>query len=52
MSEFLAMGGYGAFVWGAFAISFAALSATTYLVKRSLKQTQMRLRRRLYSMEG
>lgn len=30
MSDFLAMGGYGAFVWGSYAVCFGLLGALTW----------------------
>ena len=35
MSQFFAMGGYAAYVWPAYAISFAALAAATWLTLRA-----------------
>lgn len=38
LQEFIAMGGYGAFVWGACVVSFAALACETWLVHRRLRR--------------
>ena len=36
MSEFLAMGGYGWYVWGSYGVTFAALALEIFLLwKRS-----------------
>jgi heme exporter protein D len=36
MSEFLSMGGYGFFVWGSYAVTFAALALEVlFLVRRA-----------------
>ena len=34
--EFVAMGGYGPYVWGACGVCFAALAVETWLVRRRL----------------
>jgi heme exporter protein D len=34
MSEFFAMGGYGAYVWGSFGVTFAALGIELWLLRR------------------
>ena len=34
MSEFFAMGGYGAYVWGSFGVTFAALAVELGLLRR------------------
>lgn len=46
MSEFLAQGGYGAYIWSSFGISVIALGATAYFTLsayRKAKQTLARL---------
>jgi heme exporter protein D len=32
MSEFLGMGGYGFYVWGSYAVTFAAIAIESFLV--------------------
>ena len=44
MSEFLAMGGYAAFVWPAFFISFVVLIAITMLSVRAYRKENAALR--------
>jgi len=43
MSDFLGMGGYGAFVWPAYAISIAALAAMIALTLRAYARAKARL---------
>lgn len=43
MGGFLAMGGYGAFVWGAFGITFLVLTLLLLASVRSLKGNEERL---------
>ena len=51
MTDFLDMGGYAQYVWGAFGISCVVLTATVWLTKRSLNQALKHLRRRVRSAE-
>ena len=44
MSEFFAMGGYGAFVWPCVALSFAILAALLISARSRLRGVQRRLR--------
>ena len=37
VSEFLAMGGYGFYVWGSFAVTFLAMAIELWLVNRRRK---------------
>jgi len=48
MSEFLSQGGYGAYVWPAYAISLAALGAAVALTLAAYR----RAKRRLARLEG
>jgi heme exporter protein D len=48
MGEFLKMGGYGAYVWPAYAISLAAFGALAFAIRRRAR----RLRRRLAEIEA
>jgi heme exporter protein D len=42
MSEFLAMGGYGFYVWGAYVLTFAAIAVEVVAVRaRQRKAAQM-----------
>jgi len=52
MEEFLAMGGYAKYVWGAFGASAVGLSLTLWLTKRQFKATRQRILRQVKSMEG
>ena len=45
MMQFLAMGGYGSFVWSAYAASAVLLSAAVTLTLRSYFRTLTQLRR-------
>ena len=47
MKEFLDMGGYAAFVWPAYAVTFAVVAANVLWARRSLRQAQASARRRL-----
>ena len=47
MGHFLAMGGYAAYVWPAFGVTFAGLGAAIVLTLRSYR----RAARRLYALE-
>lgn len=44
MSDFLAMGGYAAFVWPAYAFSIAALAAMVGITLRAYRRAKRRLR--------
>ena len=52
MANFLEMGGYARFVWGAFGFSLVVLIGTVWLAKRGLRQTREQLTRRLQSQQG
>lgn len=47
MSQFLAMGGYGAYVWPAFAVTTAVLLANIIGARRSNRRVRERLLQRL-----
>ena len=47
MSEFMAMGGHGAYVWGAYAASLLALIIIGAAPLLALRRTVRRLRQRL-----
>jgi heme exporter protein D len=38
VSEFLAMGGYGFYVWGSFGITFLAMAIEVWLLNKRSKQ--------------
>ena len=38
VGEFLAMGGYGGYVWGSFLVTGAVLGAETWLVQRRARR--------------
>jgi|SoimicmetaTmtLPA_FD_contig_31_7369864_length_313_multi_1_in_0_out_0_2 heme exporter protein D len=43
MTAFFAMGGYGAFVWPAYAVTFIALAVTALMTWRAWRRAQARL---------
>ncbi len=45
--DFIAMGGYGFYVWGSFGLTVAIMAVEPVLVGRRLKNTQARLKRQL-----
>lgn len=47
MSEFLAMGGYGSFLWPAYAITLAVLVINVVAARRALREAQQAARRRI-----
>lgn len=46
-ADFVAMGGYGFYVWGSFGLTVAIMAVEPVLVRRRLKNTQARLKRQL-----
>ena len=44
MSEFFAMGGYGAFVWPCVALSFAIFAGLLFTARRRLRGVHRRIR--------
>ena len=46
-AEFLAMGGYGLYVWGSFGVTAAALLIETQLARKRFADTRRLLRREL-----
>ena len=46
-SDFLAMGGYGLYVWGSFGVTAVAMAVEPILVSRQRQATLARLRRQL-----
>ncbi len=46
-SDFLAMGGYGFYVWGSFGVTAAIMAIEPILVARNRKATISRLKRQL-----
>ena len=44
-AEFLAMGGYGLYVWGSFGVTAAALLIEALLARKRLADTRRQLRR-------
>jgi heme exporter protein D len=38
LSEFLAMGGYGFYVWGSFGLTFAVMTIELWLLKKRQKR--------------
>ena len=47
LSEFLAMGGYGLYVWGSFGVTALIMAVEPIVVARNRKATIARLRRQL-----
>jgi heme exporter protein CcmD len=47
MSEFLAMGGYGKYLWPAFALGFGVVILNVVLALNDLRAAQREARRRL-----
>lgn len=47
LADFLAMGGHGFYVWTAYGISTAVVTAHFVLLRRERKQTLRRIRRQL-----
>ncbi len=47
LSDFLAMGGYGLYVWGSFGVTAAIMAIEPFLVARHRKTTIARLKRQL-----
>ena len=47
MQEFLNMGGYGAYVWGAFGLTLAVLAWNAYAARASFNTARQRAKRRL-----
>ncbi len=46
-SDFIAMGGYGFYVWGSFGVTAAIMAIEPILVARNRKATLSRLKRQL-----
>jgi heme exporter protein CcmD len=51
MNDFLAMNGYGAYVWSAYAIAMGGLVLNIWLAQRQMRQAREQARRRLASKE-
>ena len=47
MSEFLSMGGYGKYLWPAFALGFGVVVLNFVMALKSLRNAQQEARRRL-----
>jgi heme exporter protein D len=47
VSDFLAMGGYGAYVWGSFGVTALILIVEPILIAKRKKETVRRLKRQL-----
>jgi heme exporter protein CcmD len=45
VNDFLAMGGYAQYVWGAYSISLIVLVSTVWLTRRNLAATRQRVAR-------
>ena len=51
LSEFLDMGGYGAYVWSSYGLCFAILAWNILSARHQAQQTEQRLKRRLQHQE-
>jgi heme exporter protein CcmD len=47
LGEFFDMGGYAAFVWPSYAITFAVIGLNVYWARRALARARVAARRRL-----
>jgi len=47
VTEFFDMGGYAAFVWPAYAVTFAIIALNVYWARRALERARVAARRRL-----
>jgi heme exporter protein D len=47
MKEFLDMGGYAAFVWPSYALTFAVIALNVFWARRALARAETAARRRL-----
>ena len=52
LADFLAMGGYGLYVWGSFGITAAVIAVEVWLLHRDRQQTLESLRQQLLSDKG
>ncbi|WP_082219360.1 heme exporter protein CcmD [Massilia sp. NR 4-1] len=52
VQDFLAMGGYGGYVWGSCGMMFAALAAESWLLGRRLRQARLLAARRTARMDA
>jgi len=52
MSEFLAMGGYAAFVWPAYLVTFAVVGLNIVWARRALDRSLAEARRRVAARGG
>jgi heme exporter protein CcmD len=47
MNEFFAMGGYGAFVWPAFGLTFGIIVLNVFLARRAFESAAIEARKRV-----
>ncbi|MCG2577177.1 heme exporter protein CcmD [Dechloromonas sp. XY25] len=47
LSDFLAMGGYGLYVWGSFGVNVLIMAVEPIVVARNQKATKARLKRQI-----
>lgn len=52
MSEFLHMGGYAAYLWPAYAVTFVAVALNVVGARRALREAREQARRRLAAGAG
>jgi heme exporter protein CcmD len=51
MSEFIAMNGYGSYVWSAYAIAIGGLVLNVWMARRQLRRAREDARRRITMQE-
>jgi heme exporter protein D len=52
MMEWLAMGGYGQYVWGSYGVAFAAIAAEVILLRARARRALARARAEAESADG
>lgn len=52
LADFLAMGGYGLYVWGSFGVTALILAIEPLLVAKKNKETIRRLKRQLRALDS
>ncbi len=52
MQEFIEMGGYGAYVWSAFGLTFVVLAWNVHAARRHFNRARLQAKRRIQSQAG